>query len=81
VAHPIVSMILSRKSFLGLQQIGGITKVEMKVNLTNGCVTPLYIVNLAYDGRSHLFISFLSDKMRLCIDDCSLRFRIWPAYT
>jgi hypothetical protein len=41
VAHPIVSMILSRKSLLGLQQIGGITKVEMKVNLTNGCVTPL----------------------------------------
>jgi hypothetical protein len=40
-----------------------------------------YIVNLAYDGRSHLFISFLSDRMRLCIDDCSLRFRIWPAYT
>jgi hypothetical protein len=32
---------LSREALQGIQQIGGITKVEIKVGLTIGCATPL----------------------------------------
>lgn len=41
-AHPMVSACLIRQALQGIQQIGGITKVEMKVMLTIGCVAPLY---------------------------------------
>lgn len=39
----MVRSSLSRETFQGLQQIGGITKVEIKIGLTTGCTTTLYL--------------------------------------
>jgi hypothetical protein len=76
VAHPIVSIGLSRRSFQGLQRIGGITKVEMKVNLTTGCVTPLYeIMESPWWGKT--VAGSMAISLACCY--CKLSLQTWSS--